>query len=1196
MSLQVWLPLNGTLDNFGLTDLSFKVVNYSNAISSATSGGKVVSGLYKRTTKETADYIISDRSIVLDGDVTMCCWAKVTGIGYSGTANGIFGQHGHLTGGLGITMKDVSSTDLRMSVNTGLYGDSHGSASDRTYCGYYGSTNIYNQWHHLCLTYESKTKRLRMYVDGKPETINGAHSYITLNGNNTTARPIILFAWSTDHLGSGIVNYRPPCELNDVRVYDNVLSVKEIREIAKGLIAHYQLKPTTINNLAKNVGYTIYNNYGVGASLTQLNETYMGYPIYRLTMTPTSSSVGGFQTELWSHGVYQSSWTFNAYTKYCYWIYYRPVSHNDVRVGGVASNIGGWTEIAPQYIENNWYRVGQYRDGSVGSTVSDAIFTSFYSPSAAAGTPISIDFCAPHLVAGTSKIVEIFDSVVPDDGMMHDVSGYGNHLSTAGTPLPSGDSPRYGSCTDFNQSGYFKKADFNMTTNEFTIAFWLNPPYTINAQHFICGTFNSWTGNGFGMWRDSTGGGYSTLYKSNSEGSYTGLPHLNISHDTWNHIAIVYTGRQGILYKNGVEAGRVDGGSSGTVSHPVLYLGNSRYNEVASQTDEASMSDFRFYATALSAADIESLYRVSASAAKDGTLFAYDFSEFSNTAKSSVDKDGTALSCSFNTRNAPVYDMKIKTLDDNSTWARIHYLDVNQYQSYFSGTAEVAKTSKANRFSRMGDVDKFKSQSSLPAGYTELAYIESTGTQYIDTGVAPADNTRVRISYIPTGSLTERSIFGSAWAVNGYFLMTYQGWVRWHSGGSVIDAVKCSSGQRLVIETTNHYLTVNSTRYPITGGANTANNILLLGDMNYNANCRGIGRVEYMQIWQGSTLVRNFVPCKHPSGAVGLYDLVNHNFYGNSGSGSFTAGAYVGKYEFMLTYDDQSQYSRLNYIESTGAQYINTGISNNATQTFKLKMSYEFTTTAPENQIMGFTGNRGMGIGTSGSTWWECYAPSTAVANTLYNIEWTKNPGGGWTRTINGNTNSGDGASDSYEGNLYLFAAHISASEGGFNPQYLCHCKLYNAQIYVDNQLVRDFIPCISFAGRVGLWDKVNNEFYGSNTTTSFVAGPAQYNRWTQTSSPNASSVTDYTPIHIAWPAHSAGIRKHGSSCLYNCDSGDTWYAPIGQYYVWEGGIPAADGTMKKYTELWVRIDKSAETTAMKMYDGTIAAANYFEI
>ena len=51
------------------------------------------------------------------------------------------------------------------------------------------------------------------------------------------------------------------------------------------------------------------------------------------------------------------------------------------------------------------------------------------------------------------------------------------------------------------------------------------------------------------------------------------------------------------------------------------------------------------------------------------------------------------------------------------------------------------------------------------------------------------------------------------------------------------------------------------------------------------------------EIYDGSTLVRDFIPCKNPSGAVGLYDTVNGTFYGNSGTGAFTAGAEIGALE-----------------------------------------------------------------------------------------------------------------------------------------------------------------------------------------------------------------------------------------------------------------------------------------------------------
>ena len=122
MGLLLWLPLNGNLENQGLLDTKFSLSGKGESIIPVGTGGKVVPGSYKRQAK-TANYIISDKSFSLPGDVTMCCWAKVTSISDAGTANGLITHHGHNYGGLGITVKDISTNDWRMSINTGLNGD-----------------------------------------------------------------------------------------------------------------------------------------------------------------------------------------------------------------------------------------------------------------------------------------------------------------------------------------------------------------------------------------------------------------------------------------------------------------------------------------------------------------------------------------------------------------------------------------------------------------------------------------------------------------------------------------------------------------------------------------------------------------------------------------------------------------------------------------------------------------------------------------------------------------------------------------------------------------------------------------------------------------------------------------------------------------------------------------------------------------
>jgi len=132
MSLLVWLPLNGNLDNLGVSPAKFRMVNSSGGLTTATPG-KPAASCYRRATKNTADYITSDINFTLSGDVSMACWCKITDYGTNNSANGIITQHGHQTGGLGITMRYIGANDYRMSVNSGLYGDAGGGTNDRTY-------------------------------------------------------------------------------------------------------------------------------------------------------------------------------------------------------------------------------------------------------------------------------------------------------------------------------------------------------------------------------------------------------------------------------------------------------------------------------------------------------------------------------------------------------------------------------------------------------------------------------------------------------------------------------------------------------------------------------------------------------------------------------------------------------------------------------------------------------------------------------------------------------------------------------------------------------------------------------------------------------------------------------------------------------------------------------------------------------
>lgn len=222
MALQVWLPLNGTLENKGINDMQFSLTN--GAAITINENGKI-GKCYERVTSQTDGYIVSNKTINLNGDLSICCWAKVTGDVGSDTAQGLISNHNHSNStGFGLNVKYISADDYRICCSTG-------SGSSRTYKDYYGTTNIKNKWHHLTLTYNNTKKEFQLWVDGIIEK--------TQSKTNISADSVIrLFDWSISYSGN---YYKPACCLNDIRIYNHCLSPLEVKEISHGLILHHKL-------------------------------------------------------------------------------------------------------------------------------------------------------------------------------------------------------------------------------------------------------------------------------------------------------------------------------------------------------------------------------------------------------------------------------------------------------------------------------------------------------------------------------------------------------------------------------------------------------------------------------------------------------------------------------------------------------------------------------------------------------------------------------------------------------------------------------------------------------------------------------------------------------------------------------------------------------------------------------------------
>ena len=183
----------------------------------------------------------------------------------------------------------------------------------------------------------------------------------------------------------------------------------------------------------------------------------------------------------------------------------------------------------------------------------------------------------------------------------------------------------------------------------------------------------------------------------------------------------------------------------------------------------------------------------------------------------------------------------------------------------------------------------------LPYGYMELTYIESTGTQYVDTGFKPNQNTEIQLDVAFLGSVGS-NIAGvrnsNSDATNRFGIITF-------SSASKIGAFfRDSAIQAISFDANRHSyklkksgLELDGTSYGSANGGSFSctYNIALFG---WNNGSDGIAatssRVYACKIYDNGTLVRDFVPCINASGEIGLYDSVGKKFYGNAGTGVFT--------------------------------------------------------------------------------------------------------------------------------------------------------------------------------------------------------------------------------------------------------------------------------------------------------------------
>lgn len=176
---------------------------------------------------------------------------------------------------------------------------------------------------------------------------------------------------------------------------------------------------------------------------------------------------------------------------------------------------------------------------------------------------------------------------------------------------------------------------------------------------------------------------------------------------------------------------------------------------------------------------------------------------------------------------------------------------------------------------------------SLPSGYTQLEYIESTGTQYISTGITPTENTKVVIEF--NSSSSSGVVFGqdSGYKVNAFmFAMTVVVFE------STKKNISISANAKHIVQVAPKAFKVDngSSQYIYANKVNAAYPMFLFGNNRNGKFSEGVAMKLYsFKVYENDVLIADYIPCKQGN-AVGLYDDVAGAMNLPLGTGDFTAG------------------------------------------------------------------------------------------------------------------------------------------------------------------------------------------------------------------------------------------------------------------------------------------------------------------
>ena len=577
MALQIWLPLNGNLNNQGLN--TYTISN---------------TGVIDSLGKIGSCYSYSKQYTLISGDIisnlskfSISCWVYLTNASTYNifTSENSSGYWQFLLGNNSIKVRDSVS---------GL----SGSRIDKTITAIPSSV-----WVHVTVVYDEGV--VKVYQNGVLKDTLTFHSGATMNTHDKM------------YIGADGLNdtssYPGNCKINDFRVYNHCLSDKEVSEISKGLILHYKLSENyqTLNNSFNYPTFNISSSNGGWSHWAPSNNT------------------GTYSQNTNREYIYRDTQTYSHYFEHksganYYICYQSPAFEGGYRSAQAIIKMPNGEDPRGHVLFSHNANVGT-NPPTTFTQLGDGFWLMKHEGFQQDGSNDLVSIYITHnkgvyiseaYLENNKKVCsDIFST---NNNNVIDCSGYTRKGEIIGNLTTNSDTPRYDYVTSFDGKSYIQITSPSVEVR--SVSFWAKWNSIPSGQSVVF--VDQKSKMGFGLM--STG----ILCSSNGISTNT-FNKTSIVANKWYHFVIVNTGTAPTstsrdLFINGVKQIPTSNASNWTFDIDYLQVGK---RSTTSDGFVGSISDFRMYVTPLTDNDVMDLYSTSTSVDNFGNLHCYEVDE-----------------------------------------------------------------------------------------------------------------------------------------------------------------------------------------------------------------------------------------------------------------------------------------------------------------------------------------------------------------------------------------------------------------------------------------------------------------------------------------------------------------------------------------------------------------------------------------